>query len=109
MSGREQAVGARGGEAGEDGEPECSAHHERRVDDARGEPSLALLDVAHCREQHRIERRSRAEAEQDHAREDVDDEAPADRRPREEREPDGREQQPDSEGRPDPEPHHELG
>src|SRR5213076_1862240 len=51
----EQSVGPRGGEAREHGEPECAAHHERGVDDARGEPRLALLNVAHCREQYRVE------------------------------------------------------
>jgi hypothetical protein len=57
---------------------------------------------------HRVERHPRADAEQDHAREDVDDEAPAHRRAREEREPDRRHEQPGGQRTLDAEAHHEL-
>ena len=73
-----------GGEAGEDRQAERAAHHERGVDDARGQAGFARLDVAHGGQQHRVEGDAGAEAEQDHAREHVGDEAPVDRRPREE-------------------------
>jgi hypothetical protein len=53
-------------------------------------PGLARLDVAHRREQHRVERDAGADAEQDHARQHVDDEAPVDRRAREQQQPDAR-------------------
>ena len=109
LAGREQLVGARGGEAREDREPERAAHHERRVDDARREAGLARLDVAHRGEQHRVERHAGAEAEQEHARQDVDDEAPVDGCPREEHEADGGQQQPDRQRRSDAEAHDDLG
>ena len=47
-------------------------------------------------------------AEQDHARQHVDDEVPVDRRPREESEADRREREADASGQPDAEAHHEL-
>ena len=73
------------GEAREHREAERAAHHERGVDDARGEARVALVDAAHRREQQRIEGDAGAEAEQQHARQHVDDEAAVDRRAREER------------------------
>ena len=63
------------GQAGEDGEAECAAHHERGVHDARREAGVARLDVAHRGQEHRVERHSGTEPEQDHAREHVHDEA----------------------------------
>ena len=50
--------------------------------DAR--PGLLRLDVAHRREQQRVERHAGADAGEDHRRQDVHEEAPADRRMREE-------------------------
>ncbi len=61
-------------------------------------PDSSGFDVAHRGEQHRVERDAGAEAEQDHARQHVDDEAAVDRRAREQREPDGGEQQPAASG-----------
>ena len=104
-----QAGRARGGEAGKHGEAERAAHHERRVDDARGESGLLRRDVAHRGEQHRVERRAGTDAEQDHARKHVDEEVPVHRCPHEQREPDGRQQQSDGQRRPDAEAHDELG
>jgi Na+-driven multidrug efflux pump len=66
-AGGEQRPGARGGEAREDREAERAAHHERRVDDARGEPGLAWRDVAHRGEQHRVQGHAAAQPEQEHA------------------------------------------
>ena len=55
VPGAEQRAGARGGEACEDRQAERAAHHERGVDDPRGEARLLRRDVAHGGEQHRIE------------------------------------------------------
>ena len=71
-------------------------------------PASLRLDVAHRGEQHRVEGHARAEAEQDHARQDVDEEVPVHRRAREEHEPDGRQHQARDERRPDAEAHDEL-
>ena len=95
---RGQRVRPRRGQAREDGEPEGAAHHERRVDDARSEPRLLLRDVAHRCEQDRIERHAGADAEQDHAREHVDDERPVDRGAREQEQAECGETEPDAEG-----------
>ena len=84
VAGGGQALRAGGGEAGQDGEPERPAHHERGVDDPGGEPGLARLDVAHRGEQHGVEGDPGADAEQEHGREHVDEEVAVDRRPREE-------------------------
>ena len=56
-------------------------------------PDFLRRDVAHRGEQHRVEGDAGAEAEQDHARQHVDDEVPVDRRAREQREADCGEQQ----------------
>ena len=108
MAGRLQTVGAGGGDARENGEAERAAHHEGGVDEPGGEPRLLRRDVAHRGEQHRVERDAGADAEQDHARQHVDDEAAADGRAREEREPGRREQEPDGERPLDAEAHDEL-
>ena len=47
------------------------------IDHARSEPGFARRDVAHRREQHRIEGHAGAEAEQDHARQNVDAKFPS--------------------------------
>jgi hypothetical protein len=52
VSGGQQRLAPRGGEAGEERQPERVAEHEPAVHDARGEAGLARLDVAHRREQH---------------------------------------------------------
>ena len=65
------------------GEAERTTHHEGGIDDARGEAQLALLDVAHRRQQHRVEGETDAEAEKHHARQDVHHEIAVDRCKRE--------------------------
>ena len=64
----QQCLAPRGGDAGEDRQPEGAAHHERCVDKTRGETRIVRLDVTHRGEQQRIEGHAGAEAEQDHAR-----------------------------------------
>ena len=106
---REQPVGARGGEAGEDREAERPAHHERGVDDSRGEAGLALGHVAHGGEQHGVHGHAAADAEQRHAGEHVEGEAAVYRRQREQRESRGREREAGRERHADAEAHHHFG
>src|SRR5688500_13336845 len=67
VAGSEQRVRAGSGKAGQDRQAERAAHHERGVDDPGREPGFVRLDVAHGGQEHRVERHSGAEAEQDHA------------------------------------------
>ena len=62
-------------------------------------PDSLGRDIAHRGEQHRVEGDAGADAEQDHARQHVDDEVAVDRRAREQREPGRGEQQPGGERR----------
>ena len=77
------AAGMRRRQAREHRQAERAAHHERGVDDSRGESRLALVDIAHRRQQQGVEGDSGAEAEQQHAGQHVDSEAAVDRRARE--------------------------
>jgi hypothetical protein len=96
------------GDAGEHGEPQRTAHHERGVDDAGRQAGFARLDVTHRGEQYRVERDPGAEPDQDHAREHVDGEMPADRRTRAQRQTDGGERKAGAQWVLDSEAHHEL-
>ena len=71
-------------------------------------PDSSGCDVAHRREQDRVERDARAEAQQEHAREHVDEVAAVDRCAGEQRQPGGGGQQPGHERRLDAEAHDEL-
>src|SRR5712672_743762 len=95
-------------QACEDCEAERPAHHERGVDDARGEAGFALLDVAHGDEQHRVHRHAAADSKQRHAGQHVEGEAALDRRQREERESGRREQKARRERQARAEAHHHL-
>ena len=97
------------GDARQDRQPERAAHHERGVDDARGDTRVLGRDVAHRGEQERVHRHPDPEAENDHARQHVDGEAAVDRRAREEREAERDEPHPQDERRLDAEAQHELG
>ena len=105
-----QQVGrASGSKAGEDRQAERPAHHERGIDDSRGQAGFSWRNVAHGGKQHRVEGDAARQSEQDHVREHIDDKVPIDRCSREEHESDGGQQQPGSEWGLDAEPHDEPG
>ena len=74
--------------------------------DAR--PASLRLDVAHRGEQHRVEGDARADAEQDHPGQDVDDERAVDRRAGEQQQAERGQPEARDERRADPVAHHEL-
>src|SRR6266699_470867 len=92
-AGGEQAVRARGGKAGENREAKRSAHHERGIDDPRGQTGVALRDIIQSGQQQRIERDTPAQSEQNHAWENIHHEISAERGACEKRESDSRQEQ----------------
>src|SRR4029079_15770514 len=72
----EQAVRARRCDRREHGEAERAAHHERGIHNSRGQTGVLWFDVAHGRQQERIERDAAAEAEEHHRHENIHGEAP---------------------------------
>ena len=105
----QQAGRASGSEAGEDRQAERPAHHERGIDDSRGQAGFSWRNIAHGGKQHRVEGDTAPQSEQDHVREHIDDKVPVDRCSREEHESAGGKQQPGREWRLDAEPHDKPG
>ena len=104
-----QAVRASGGEAGQDGETQCAAHHERGVDDSRSQPGVLRRNVTQSGQQHRVEGHARAQSKQSHAWEHICGEVPTNGCPCEEGKADRGQQQPQRERHPDPETGDEPG
>src|SRR5579883_14843 len=105
----QQTTGARGGKAGENGEAKRAAHHERGVEDARGQARFARLDIIHGSQQHRIEGDASAQTEQDHIRQYVKEEVATERRTHKEQQPNSRQPQSGHQCPLDAEAHHQPG